>query len=276
MVMTRICAAGLTSLVFLFFYNRTKAQEADPATATIKPYEIAVGYNQTTNLIFPYAVRSVDRGSASVLAQKAKGVENILQLKAADQSFAPTNVSVVTADGRFYSFVLSYADQPPYLNISFAGGKPVQLAGEATNARLLENEAFRVLGMPRFMGLKQTGQSLRLQLQGVFLSNNNLWLKLKMDNRSQVDFQPAYIQFFLRDKKRSKRTALNETEITPLYLPDDKMVRGNGSCTWPVGFNAFTVPRHQRLLVQVADQSGGRMIVLPIKSPRFLKARRLH
>lgn len=274
--MTRICAAGLMSFLFLFSHTITNAQDANPATATIKPYEIAVGYNQTTNLIFPYAVKSVDRGSGSVLAQKAKGVENILQLKAADQSFVPTNVSVVTADGRFYSFVLSYADQPPYLNISFAGSKPVQLAGETTNTHTLENEAFRVMGMPRFMGVKQIGQSLRLQLQGVFLSDNNLWLKLKMDNRSQVDFQPAYIQFFLRDKKRSKRTALNETEITPLYLPDDKMVRGNSSGTWPVGFTAFTVPRHQRLLVQVADQSGGRMIVLPIKSPRFLKARRLH
>lgn len=264
------------SVCFLFAHKITKAQDADPTTASIKPYEIAVGYNQTTNLIFPYAVKSVDRGSSSVLAQKAKGVENILQLKAADENFAPTNVSVVTADGRFYSFVLSYEDRPLHLNISFAGDRPVQLAGEATNAHELENEAFRVMGTARFMGLRQNNQSLRLQLQGVFLSDNNLWLKLRMDNRSQVDFQPAYIQFFLRDKKRSKRTALNETEITPLYLPDYKMVRGNSSAAWPVGFNAFTVPRHQRLLMQVADASGGRMIVLPIKSPRFLKARRLH
>src|SRR3954470_1354464 len=88
----------------------------------IEPYPLKITLNKTTNLIFPYAIKSVDRGSADVLAQKAKGVENILLVKAARENFPETNLSVITADGKLYSFVLNYISNPPAINLSFAHG----------------------------------------------------------------------------------------------------------------------------------------------------------
>ena len=49
---------------------------------SIEPYSLQIGINKTTNLIFPYEIKSVDRGSRDVLVQKAKGIENVLQVKA--------------------------------------------------------------------------------------------------------------------------------------------------------------------------------------------------
>jgi len=262
-------------LLFLFNAVSSFAQSSDASVASIQPYEIAISYHQTTNLIFPFAIRSVDRGSNAVLAQKAKGVENILQLKAGKGEFPPTNVSVVTADGKFYSFVLHYADQPSHLNINFAGSKPAQLVGEPANAWQLERVACQVLSQPRFMHLQKSDQALRLRLNGIFHSDNNLWLKLSLGNDSQVDFQPAYMRFFLRDVKRTKRTALHETELSPVYLPPAKATKGLASSVWTVGFKPFTVPKHQRLVIQVGDESGGRVLVLRIKSRLFLQARKL-
>ena len=43
---------------------------------------LAITYNKTTNLIFPYSVQSIDRGSKDILVQQPKGTENIVQLKA--------------------------------------------------------------------------------------------------------------------------------------------------------------------------------------------------
>jgi len=273
--MNRLRAVGFMGLLFLFSSKGSFAQTDDAPVTSIKPYEIAISYNQTTNLIFPYAIKSVDRGSGSVLAQKAKGVENILQLKAGKEGFTPTNVSVVTADGKFYSFVLNYADQPSHLNINFAGGDPVQLTGEPANAWQLERVACQVLSQPRFMGLQRSDQALNMRLNGIFLSDNNLWLKLRIGNHSQVDFQPAYMRFFLRDKKRTKRTALNETELTPVYMPPLKITKGLSSSVWTVGFKPFTVPKHQRLVIQLGDESGGRVLLLRIKSRFFLRAHKL-
>ncbi|HMR83252.1 MAG TPA: conjugative transposon protein TraN [Niabella sp.] len=272
--MNRLCVSRLMGIFFLFAVKTGVAQSNEIPVTTIAPYEIAVSYHQTTNLIFPYTVKSVDIGSDAVVAQKAKGVENILQLKAGTEQFTPTNISVVTADGKFYSFVLSYADNPPNLNINFAADKPVQLA-DLPGIKQLEQEALQVAAKPSFMYLKQYDQALRLQLNGIFYTEENLWLKLEIKNQSQVDFQPAYLRFFLRDKKRVKRTALNETEVFPIFMPSLYRVKDRSSTVWPVSFKAFTVPKNQRLIVQASDESGGRMIVLPIKSSFFLRAHRL-
>lgn len=55
-----------------------------------------------------------------MLAQKAKGVENILLIKAGRENFLETNLSVITADGKLYSFVLGYINNPTAINLSFA------------------------------------------------------------------------------------------------------------------------------------------------------------
>lgn len=50
---------------------------------------LQIGYSKTTSIVFPYPIKSIDKGSADVLVQKAKGVENILLVKAARQYFFP-------------------------------------------------------------------------------------------------------------------------------------------------------------------------------------------
>ena len=77
---------------------------------------LQVGFSKTTSIIFPYTIKSIDKGSAEVLVQKAKGVENILLVKAAKEHFLQTNLTVVTSDGKLYVFVLNYDDSCPDLN----------------------------------------------------------------------------------------------------------------------------------------------------------------
>jgi hypothetical protein len=73
---------------------------------------------QMTNLVFPVAIRTGIKVSRDVLVQKVKGVENVIELKAARPHFAPTNLSVFGLDGRLYSFDLEYSDNPPVLNFA--------------------------------------------------------------------------------------------------------------------------------------------------------------
>src|ERR1700743_3117645 len=87
-----------------FAQDRTKTSEV------IQPQLLAVTFAKTTNLIFPYAIKSVDKGSKDLLVQVAKGVENIIQVKAAVQGFEETNLTVITADGKLYSYVVDYTD----------------------------------------------------------------------------------------------------------------------------------------------------------------------
>src|SRR3546814_18758334 len=69
----------------------------------IEPGYLSVSYDKTTNLVFPYNIKSVDRGTRDVLVQKARNVENVLQVKAGHEAFTETNLTVITADGHLYS-----------------------------------------------------------------------------------------------------------------------------------------------------------------------------
>ena len=272
--MNRLCAAGLTGIFFLLGIH-LYAQTAEPSAGTIEPYEITTSYYQTTNLIFPYAIKSVDRGSGSVIVQKARSVENILQAKAAQKGFEPTNLSVVTADGTFYSFLVAYADKPSQLNISFAIGEPVQFSDGVLGERQLQQESWQVRGMRRFMRVQRKQQDIRLQLSGIWLSENAMWYTLKLNNRSQVDFRTGYLRFFLRDCKRSKRTAIQEIEVLPVYRSTTPKVGGLGQAQWVIGFHPFTVPPDKKLIIQVNEKGNGRTVILPVKSKVVLRARRL-
>src|SRR5690606_26501384 len=112
--MRQISVIGLMILLLTNF--KGLAQQAAQSIPS-RPIEIA--FSKTTNLVFPFEIKSVDRGSKDVLAQKAGGIENVLQLKAARQDFDETNLTVITSDGKLYSFLVNYADNPSALNLSF-------------------------------------------------------------------------------------------------------------------------------------------------------------
>jgi hypothetical protein len=133
---------------------------------SITPYRVAISYNKTSNIIFPYAIKSVDRGNPAVLVQKARGVDNILQVKAGREGFAQTNLTVITTDGQFYSFVVDYAAEPSVLNLSFKNNTNGQgeMKGKPVNERVFEEDAADIKAQPRFLGTSTCGQRMRLSL----------------------------------------------------------------------------------------------------------------
>src|ERR1700753_3733498 len=66
--------------------------------------------NKMTNLVFPASVRLGVKVTLDVLAQKVRGVDNVIELKAMRRGFPPTNFSVYGSDGRLYSFLLRYVE----------------------------------------------------------------------------------------------------------------------------------------------------------------------
>lgn len=87
------------------------------ASQTIIPFTLEVPFNKTVHILFPSAIRYVDLGSNNIIAGKADGVENVVRVKAAVKNFKePTNFSVITADGSFYSFMATYNEEPQTLN----------------------------------------------------------------------------------------------------------------------------------------------------------------
>ncbi len=136
--------------------------------------DLQIAYSKTTSLIFPYPIKTIDKGSEGVLIQKARGVENILLVKAAEHDFAQTNLTVVTTDGKLYGFVLNYDEQCPDLNLiadnSIVVHRDIQFSLENENKKEIEQYARLALYKnQQKIDLRKESSKITLELTGLFI-----------------------------------------------------------------------------------------------------------
>jgi conjugative transposon TraN protein len=240
---------------------------------SVEPYRLQICCNKTTNIIFPYEIKSVDRGTRDVLVQKAKGAENVLQIKAAKENFSPTNISVITAEGRLFSFIVDYTVDPAVLNFSFSGDSTVHFKGEPFNRATLENVSEQILGQKNFLHISSRNEQMKLSLKGIYIEKGALWFWLRLSNRSLIDYHPDYIRFFIQDKRKAKRTAAQRAELEPIYPVAITVIEGESRKSLVFGFHEFTLAKDKRLVCQITERAGGRLLKLNIPHWAILKAR---
>ncbi|WP_185284579.1 conjugative transposon protein TraN [Hymenobacter sp. NBH84] len=109
--------------------STTLASTQPAAPAKLATYPLFVSEQKTTHLVFPSPVTYVDLGSAGLIAAKATGSENIVRVKAAGSGFSETNMTVLTASGKLYSFVVGYQRNPRQLGLDLgaASAGPAKL-----------------------------------------------------------------------------------------------------------------------------------------------------
>ncbi len=280
----------VAAIVFMTLVGNVKGQVGSTFSKSsyIEPYALEVTYNKTTNLIFPAAITSVDRGSADILVQKATGVENILRVKADVRDFSETSLSVITSDGKLYSFVVIYAKQPSYLNINV--GKisntnvPMQVAPmveqqviysePVLDKTFLSSYADSVLyAGPNMRSLHAKGAKVKVSLNGIYIHNDVVFCRLAFMNDSGISYEIDQLRFYIRDKRKAKRTASQELEIIPLMVSGDTVtIGGDTKVPWVVSLPKFTIPDSKYLLIEVTEKNGGRNLSLKVKGKHILRA----
>lgn len=233
---------------------------------------IEIGYSKTTSIIFPYAIKSIDKGSPDVLMQKAKGVENILLVKAAKENFNQTNLTVVTADNRLYVFVLNYDESCPDLNIK-ADNKAVVSGNilfsmENDNQKKIEQYACLALSKKKKLeGLKRSRFEMKLDVTGIFIHQDILYFRLLLGNNSKINYEIDQLRFFIRDRKKSKRTASQEIEVIPLFSTSaSSIIPDKSEVNIVYAVSKFTIPEKKYLTIQLIEKNGGRHIEIDVKN----------
>lgn len=282
--MKKINAIVRIGLLFVFISLTTlsKSQTGYVQTTNIEPYPLKITLNKTTNIIFPYAIKSVDRGSADVLAQKAKGVENILLLKAAKENFPQTNLSVITADGKLYSFLLDYINNPTAINISFVSDTAISETPNPLkpfyNEAAMKLDAERILKeKKRLHGLRDFRYEVKLALSGIYIKNDVIFFKVEVANSSNISYDVDMLKFYIKDEKKAKRTASQEIEVLPVYVSGDTAtIAGDTKNTLVFALPKFTIPEKKYLSIQLMEKNGGRNLQLHIKNRTIIKAKSIN
>ncbi|WP_324756196.1 conjugative transposon protein TraN [Sphingobacterium thalpophilum] len=257
------------------------------ALGKIEPYKMQVTYDKTSHLIFPTAIRYVDLGSEYLIAGKAEDAENVLRVKASVRDFdAETNFSVITNDGRFYSFNVYYSGYPDALSydlltmqkaVDKANGNDVLFEELGNNSPslaglLLETIYKKDKRIVKHIGAKSFG--IQFILKGIYIHNGIYYFHTEVRNRTNVPFEIDFINFKVVDKKVAKRTVVQERPMIPLrtYKPLDGI---GGKSTEQNVFllDQFTIADDKVLLVEIFEKNGGRHQTLQIENSDLIKAR---
>ena len=250
------------------------------ALGKIEPYKMEVTYDKTSHLIFPTAIRYVDLGSEYLIAGKAEDAENVLRVKATVRDFEPeTNFSVITNDGRFYSFNVYYSSYPEALSydlltmqkaVDKANGNDVLLEELGNNSPslaglLLETIYKNDKRIVKHIGAKSFG--IQFILKGIYIHNGKYYFHTELRNKTNVPFQIDFINFKVVDKKVAKRTVVQERPMIPLrtYKPLDEI---GGKLTEQNVFllDQFTIADDKVLLIEIFEKNGGRHQTLQVEN----------
>ena len=257
------------------------------ALGKIEPYRMEVTYDKTSHLIFPTAIRYVDLGSEYLIAGKAEDAENVLRVKASVRDFEPeTNFSVITNDGRFYSFNVYYSGYPAALSydlltmqkaVDKANSNDVLFEELGNNSPslaglLLETIYKKDKRIVKHIGSKSFG--IQFILKGIYIHNGKYYFHTELRNRSNVPFQIDFVNFKVVDKKVAKRTVVQERPLIPLrtYKP---LTEISGQTTEQNVFllDQFTIANDKVLLIEIFEKNGGRQQTLQVENSDLIKAR---
>src|SRR5688572_8675685 len=229
-----------------------------------QPASLSIAKDKTTSLIFPFAIRHVDRGTKDVLVQTIKEADNILLVKAASENFAETNLSVVTDDGSIYTFLVNYVVKP----LVWVHHLPIN------KDETIATYAKGILDNPRMMrGGGDHSFDMRISIDGIYIRENVIYYQLKLMNESPIDYDIELLRFYIRDKRKGKRTAVQENEVIPLYIAGNtSQVKGNSQTKVIVALEKFTIPDAKVLAIQVMEKNGGRHLLLRVRNNKIIKA----
>lgn len=255
-------------------------QASIPSPQSIPSLPLAVSTRQTSVIIFPAAIKSVDRGDGNVLTKTIKEIGNVLKVKAATDSFQYTNMHVFTADGNIYSFEVSYQANPSCLTLDLTG-KQQPYTGYARFSSNGLNEAqinaYAEL-ISQFAPVHRRPRSkwkgyTRIEATGTYHSKGILFFQFRLLNASAIPYEVDFTRCYIRDRKRSKRSSVTEKEIIPLY---QQHTQGEvAPCEQSVivlAFDRFTIADNKYFVVELFEKNGDRSLSCKLKGKDILKA----
>lgn len=286
------------SYAVLLFYKPISAQNSIPFqdTQCLKSFQLDVTYNKTLNLIFPAAIQAVDLGSADIIADKFEGVENVLRVKSnIAHIFPETNLSVITKDGKYYSFYVNYSEDPAILAYQLNGNdfsgvskklflentdgttSPVTFEDVQMNQGDMARYSHDIIEKRTYINhLGILAFDMIFALKGIYIKDNVIFYSLRVQNKSNINYDIDFIKFYIRDKKLTKRTAIQEIEMNPLHIyPEIDTIKGKEKQNMVFALQKFTIPNDKILEIEMFEKNGGRHLRFHLNNDHIINAKEM-
>ncbi|ALU26632.1 MULTISPECIES: conjugative transposon protein TraN [Myroides] len=277
-------------LLCLLAVNTVKAQQNSQSinlsNAEVIPYEIELTQNKTTHILFPSSIEYVDLGSSEIIANKVETTSNVLRLKTVKEDIKPTNFSVITNDGKYYSFNVIYKEQPIQLSYDLT-------KFEKQNSKKQSEVLFKDLGTTspslvdlfmkaiikkskKELNIKSKSYAVEAILKSIYTQDGKLYFRLSINNKSNLPYTVDYVSFKIKDRRTTKRTTIQEVSLKPIRsYRDFQTINSQSKQDNIFILDQFTLSDKQLLLIEINEKNGVRNQVLKVKSIEFFKAKQI-
>lgn len=290
--MNKIKRNYLTTVVFLLLTVRALAQDSiftylPLEEARLQPYKMQVTYNKTSHLIFPSPIRYVDLGSELLVANKAEPVGNVLRIKSAVRDFEEeTNFSVITEDGKFYSFDVFYSSYPDALSYDLlkmqrsnerqyiADVLFEDLRGSSSSLTELIMENLYEKSSKTIKHISSRSYGIQFSVRALHVNDSKFFFTLEIKNSSNVSYETDLVNFKIIDKRNLKRTVVQDKLLEPVRVYFPTMTASHHSDISGVYLlDQFTLLKDQVLEIEILEKNGGRHQKVQLDNKDLIQAR---
>jgi len=255
--------------------------------AKLEPFKMQVTYSKTSHVIFPSPIRYVDLGSELLVANKAEPIGNVLRIKSAVRDFEEeTNFSVITEDGKFYSFDTSYSSYPEILNydlVKLQRGIKRQYATDvlfedlrgsstALTGLIMENLYRKSKRTIKHIVSKSYG--IEFSVRALHINDSKFYFTLQIENQSNVAYNIESVNFKIVDKKNLKRTVVQDKLLEQVrnYFPE-MTAADHLNIKGVYLLDQFTLLKDQVLEIEILEKNGGRHQKVQLENSDLIHAR---
>ncbi|MEC4084656.1 conjugative transposon protein TraN [Myroides odoratimimus] len=271
-------------LLCLLAVNTVKAQENKESinlfNAEITPYEIELTQNKTTHILFPKSIEYVDLGSSEIIANKVEATSNVLRLKTVKEDILPTNFTVITNDGKYYSFNATYKEQPIQLSYDLT-------KFEKQKSKKQSEVLFKDLGSispslvdllmkaiikknKKELNIKSKSYGVEARLKSIYTQDGKLYFHLSINNKSNLPYEVDYVSFKIKDRRTTKRTTIHEVSLKPIRsYRDFQTINSQSKQDNVFMLDQFTFSDKQTLLIEINEKNGIRKQKLAVKKNKI-------
>lgn len=235
----------------------------------IEPLPLEVSASRTVSLIFAANVKSVDRGSADLLAQKAKATENVILVKASRKDIAPTSLTVITTDGGLHVFEVRYQEEPSALGLQLLSKQhrpPQARISDSFDEGEIREGIKIAQGKKSNLNRRQQADKFSAKVDGFYVRGPAMFIRLCLENRSAIDYEIETLRIFTEDKKQVKRSSSQQDEITVIGRSGElSQVKASEQSLIVLAIPKLTLPKIKRLCVSIIERNGARTFSINLR-----------
>lgn len=236
-------------------------------------YDVCVNMSNSTQMFFPTDIIYCKQGN-----EEAFGIEyynNMLTVGTTFENFPTSNLFVVDKEKNCYEITLRNDNATSYVYY-FDDGRRF-IAHVDVNSIEMDNLIRQLHEKKRnIFSVGTINNRFEMSLANLYVYDEYIFFAFDIKNFSNIDYDVDFLQCYLRDEKKSKKTVQQDVPYEPVDQKDfSKRIKGKSENRFVLAFNKFTIPDDKLFVIEMFEKNGGRHMQLSIENSYILAAENL-